>query len=162
MSNDNYVRHFSQAVVVLNWLQSVVGDDFSGADIHMHGWTFESAKGTPPTTYANVVVKIKGQDFFKPEAEAQRLNEERILELLERISSGVVIRIDGILWLTGTSNSGVCWSIYVGRGVCRKVQTGTRTVTRPDPELVKDIPTVEVQEPIYEYICDDPLLDVMA
>src|SRR5690606_26049371 len=115
MSDDNYVRHFSQAVVVLNWLQAMVGDDFTGADIHMHGWKFEDQKHKPHTIYANVVVKIKGQDFFKPEAETQRLNEERILELLERIPSGEVTRIDGVLWLTGRTDSGVCWSICVGR-----------------------------------------------
>ena len=121
MSTYYTVKHFSQAVVVLNWLQAMVGDTFVGADIHMTAWSFEEHKDKAPTNYANVCVKIKGQDYIKPDDEAQRLNEERILELLEVIPSGTVTRIDGILWLTGTSNAGVTWSIYIGRGVCRKV-----------------------------------------
>ncbi len=40
--------------------------------------------------------------------------------------------------------------------VCERVQTGTRTVTVPDPDV--DVPTVEIEEPVYEWQCPDSIL----
>ena len=40
--------------------------------------------------------------------------------------------------------------------VCERVQVGTRTVEKPDP----DAPHVTVDEPIYEYHCPDSILAV--
>jgi hypothetical protein len=42
--------------------------------------------------------------------------------------------------------------------VCERIQTGTRVVTRPDPKVVADIPMVEVEEPVYEWVCPDSIL----
>lgn len=42
--------------------------------------------------------------------------------------------------------------------VCTQVQTGTRTVSKPDPEVLATVPTVEVEEPVYEWQCPDSLL----
>lgn len=43
--------------------------------------------------------------------------------------------------------------------VCTKVQVGTRTVTKPDPEAIAAVPTIEVEEPIYEWECPDSILN---
>lgn len=44
--------------------------------------------------------------------------------------------------------------------ICAKVQVGTKTVSQPDPELLKDVPLVEVEEPVYEWTCPDSVLSV--
>jgi hypothetical protein len=42
--------------------------------------------------------------------------------------------------------------------VCERVQTGVKTVTMPDPALVADLPSVTVEEPVYEWICPESVL----
>lgn len=42
--------------------------------------------------------------------------------------------------------------------ICAKVQVGTKTVEKPDPELLKDVPIIEVEEPVYEWTCPDSVL----
>lgn len=37
--------------------------------------------------------------------------------------------------------------------VCERVQTGSVLRTVPDPALVAELPTVEVEEPVYEWKC---------
>lgn len=41
---------------------------------------------------------------------------------------------------------------------CERVQIGTKTVEKPDPEALKQVPTVEVEEPVYEWICPESVL----
>lgn len=41
---------------------------------------------------------------------------------------------------------------------CERVQTGTKTVSKPDPEALAQVPTVEVSEPVYEWICPESVL----
>jgi hypothetical protein len=37
--------------------------------------------------------------------------------------------------------------------VCERVQVGTRPVEKPDPEALAAVPTVTVEEPVYEWTC---------
>jgi len=41
---------------------------------------------------------------------------------------------------------------------CERVQTGTKTVKQPDPEALKQVPTIEVEEPVYEWLCPESVL----
>lgn len=41
---------------------------------------------------------------------------------------------------------------------CERVQTGTKTVTKPDPEALRQVPNVEIEEPVYEWICPKSVL----
>jgi hypothetical protein len=45
--------------------------------------------------------------------------------------------------------------------VCERVQVGVETVSRPDPEALALVRTVETVEPIYEWRCG-PLLEVQS
>lgn len=42
--------------------------------------------------------------------------------------------------------------------ICEKVQTGTRTVSVPDPKAVAKLPLIKQEEPIYEWVCPDSIL----
>lgn len=45
-------------------------------------------------------------------------------------------------------------SLYVSRDrVCKKVEVGTRVVTKPDPKLLAAVPSVEVSEAVFEWEC---------
>lgn len=46
------------------------------------------------------------------------------------------------------------WSVYFYNSVCEKVQVGTIVKTVPAPGA----PTIEVEEPVYEWRCADPIL----
>lgn len=49
------------------------------------------------------------------------------------------------------------WCVYFSASVCVKVQTGTVTRTIPDPVALEAVPLIEVEEPVYEWRCADPL-----
>ncbi|MCA1807334.1 MAG: hypothetical protein LC687_05740 [Actinobacteria bacterium] len=44
-------------------------------------------------------------------------------------------------------------SIQPPRGTCEQVEVGTKTVTKPDPAI--EVPTIEVEEPVYEWECKE-------
>ena len=45
-------------------------------------------------------------------------------------------------------------SLYIPRDrVCKKIEVGTRIVTKQDPEALAAVPTVEVSEAIFEWDC---------
>lgn len=54
------------------------------------------------------------------------------------------------------------WGAYFSSSVCTRVQTGTRTVTEPDPDAVAALPTITREEPVYEWRCADALADMAA
>ncbi|MBN9607812.1 MAG: hypothetical protein J0I11_00660 [Actinobacteria bacterium] len=54
------------------------------------------------------------------------------------------------------------WGAYFSNSVCTRVQTGTRTKTVPDPVAMEQVPLIEVEEPVYEWRCADPLADMAA
>lgn len=42
--------------------------------------------------------------------------------------------------------------------VCEQVLVGTKTVQKPDPDLLAAVPTVTVAEPVFEWKCPDSIL----
>jgi hypothetical protein len=94
--------------------------------------------------YIRMVTK-EGEGFWTmtPEKREKFAEEWGAFFQDDRIS-----RIEGNLHIQGVQD-GLTFSIYLGEGLCEKVQVGTRTVMRPAP----DAPLVEVEEPIYEYKC---------
>ena len=42
--------------------------------------------------------------------------------------------------------------------LCKKVQTGTQMVSAPDPEAIRNVPTIMVEEPVYEWVCPESIL----
>lgn len=42
--------------------------------------------------------------------------------------------------------------------VCTKVKTGTRVVEKPDPDALKAVPRISVEEDIYEWKCPESVL----
>lgn len=81
--------------------------------------------------------------------------------LVEAIPGSRVWRDGGYITIWGDAPGalGGRWSIYLGEGVCERVVVGTRTVMKPAP----DAPMIEVEEPIYEVRCVDPIREgVMA
>lgn len=59
--------------------------------------------------------------------------------------------------ISGVAAHGIEWKVDLGVGVCEKVLVGTKKVMRHDPEKMAIIPMVEVNEPVYEYLCADPI-----
>lgn len=60
--------------------------------------------------------------------------------------------------VSGTAAHGIEWKIDFRDGVCEMVQVGTKKVERVDPEVYATLPRVEVNEPVYEYRCPDPIV----
>lgn len=60
--------------------------------------------------------------------------------------------------ISGTTNLGIQWEIDFGTGVCERVQVGTKTVQKFDPEQLASVRKVTVQEPVYEFRCPDPII----
>jgi len=58
----------------------------------------------------------------------------------------------------GESSLGIGWQIDFRDGVCERVQVGTKTVEKPDPDAIVNAPMVTVQEPVYEWLCPDPII----
>lgn len=56
-----------------------------------------------------------------------------------------------------TTEEGVEVKLDFDYGVCEKVQVGTKVEEQYDPEALDAVPKVEVEVPVYEYMCPDPL-----
>lgn len=52
---------------------------------------------------------------------------------------------------------GISVVINFHSGTCERKQVGTKRVTTYDPEALAALPRVEVEEPIFEYMCPDPI-----
>lgn len=64
--------------------------------------------------------------------------------------------------LRGVTNLGFAWEVDFGTGVCEQVQVGTKRVKTFDPEALAAVPMVERDEPVFEYMCPDPLRDAVT
>lgn len=89
-------------------------------------------------------------------ADIGALNEKRALAAWEA-TQGVLVRQSGHLFVHGESY-GISWVLSLGRGVCERVQVGTVKKMIHDPALVAEIPLVEVEEPVLEWRCPDPIV----
>ena len=65
-------------------------------------------------------------------------------------------RSGGRLYLYGTLN-GFKVEVSAGDGVCEIVQVGTRVEQQPDPEYIAAAPVIDVEVPVFERRCPDPL-----
>lgn len=91
------------------------------------------------------------------------VREEKVSEFLESFP-GLTVERRKETYSSGAPNMVVKLNyqdtpveINFGAGTCEKKQVGTRTRLGYDPEALKNIPMVEVEEPVYEYLCNDPL-----
>lgn len=76
-------------------------------------------------------------------------------EILDRFPNARLDRTDyGAFSIVQSGD--LSWSVYFSASVCTRVQVGTVTKTIPDP----DAPLIEVEEPVYEWRCADPLADM--
>lgn len=80
--------------------------------------------------------------------------EDLAAEIFRRFPEARLNRHDGPFSIVQGGDPS--WSVYFSDSVCTRVQTGTRTVTKPDPAA----PLIEVEEPVYEWRCADPLADM--
>ena len=103
---------------------------------------------------ANVCTHVR-EDTDTPEG-----REELVVRLLEAIPRAQLKRKDGEMTIYGKATNGVSFYLWMGEGVCERVQVGTRTVMKPDPTI--DVPMVEVEEPIFEVRCIDPINEMMG
>ena len=103
---------------------------------------------------ANVCTHVR-EDTDTPEG-----REELVVRLLEAIPRARLKRKDGEMTIYGKAANGVSFYLWMGVGVCERVQVGTRTVMKPDPTI--DVPMVEVEEPIFEVRCIDPINEMMG
>ena len=93
-------------------------------------------------------------------------DREELVELARELGGRWDKETDGSYFrLNRTFHKGEHSSITLGLAlphhhVCEQVRTGTRTIEVPDPELVAEIPTIKVEEPIWEWKCPDSLLAV--
>lgn len=56
----------------------------------------------------------------------------------------------------GVASHGIEWEIDFRDTACELVQTGTKTVTKTDPEALAalaELPQITVEEPVFEYKC---------
>jgi hypothetical protein len=58
----------------------------------------------------------------------------------------------------GVTSTGIAWEINFHSGTCERVQVGTKRVERFDPKALAAIPKITVDEPVYEYVCADPIV----
>lgn len=92
---------------------------------------------------------------------AQR--EEKVNAFLELFPDTVVERTSEYggapeMKARGVTAAGIHWEVSFGTGVCERIQVGTKKVERLDPDALRDIPRVIVDEPVYEYRCPDPIV----
>lgn len=119
-------------------------------ELRSDGRPFKGEEDNPFFASAHINAHIWSND--------QETNEDAAAALLASIPGARVVRRDGEITLFGTWRTGVSWHFFAGTGVCERVQVGTRKVMKPNP----DAPLVEVEEPVFETRCIDPLAEAVA
>ena len=100
------------------------------------------------------------------------MGEERLQALREEREKFITLALDSVsgAYCDRDKNHvsiyfevhGVKVRINVGEALCERVQTGTRTVEKIDPDYLLDAPKVTVEEPVYDWRCSDDILGSMA
>lgn len=88
--------------------------------------------------------------------------EDKVNEFLTRHPDATVTRKSDYggkpdMLVRGVTNLGIAWEINFHTGVCVQKQVGTKKVERYDPDALANIPRVTVEEPVFEYLCADPI-----
>jgi hypothetical protein len=76
--------------------------------------------------------------------------ERAAIRLLDTLPSLNLERSDGLIYLRGTTTTGLTYRFYTGAGSCELVQVGTRIVRAEEAKP-------EREEPVYEVRCIDDL-----
>lgn len=126
----------------------------------------ESVGACPGAVYfVNGMVRVDLEFTFDPGGRySPPEDRERIVEafLAEYPDSTLTREKDysGIpeMVVRGESSSGFAWQIDFRDGVCEKVQVGTKMVERYDEDVLAAVPKRLVEEPVYEYLCADPIV----
>lgn len=124
--------------------------DFGG-DLHNVEVNVRHSQDPSSYVYADVRISVF--------AEGRRC-ETLAAEILDAHPLATLERLDGPFVITSPGDPS--WSVYFSASACVKVQTGTRTVTEPDPEAVAALPTITREEPVYEWRCADPLVEAVT
>ena len=88
--------------------------------------------------------------------------EEKVNEFLEAHPDSIVERKSAYGkpdMLVSWFDSGVRVEVNFGSGVCEQKQVGTKIVETYDPEQLAALTKIEVEQPVYEYFCPDPILN---
>lgn len=91
------------------------------------------------------------------EALEQAARQRALFRVLDESPEARVVRKEGTTLIYGIA-FGVTFRIDAGSALCTRVQTGTRTVSRP----AEDAEMIEVEEPVFEWICNDAELAYIA
>ena len=88
--------------------------------------------------------------------------EDKVNEFLEAYPDSLVERKSDYGapdMLVSWFDSGVRVEVNFGSGVCEQKQVGTKIVETYDPEQLAALTKIEVEQPVYEYFCPDPILN---
>ena len=88
--------------------------------------------------------------------------EDKVNEFLEAYPDSLVERKSAYGapdMLVSWFDSGVRVEVNFGSGVCEQKQVGTKIVETYDPEQLAALTKIEVEQPVYEYFCPDPILN---
>lgn len=88
--------------------------------------------------------------------------EAKVNEFLDAYPESTVERRSGYGkpdMLVSWFDSGVRVEVNFGSGVCEQKQVGTKIVETYDPEQLAALTKIEVEQPVYEYFCPDPILE---
>ena len=88
--------------------------------------------------------------------------EDKVNEFLEAYPDSLVERKSDYGapdMLVSWFDSGVRVEVNFGSGVCEQKQVGTKIVETYDPEQLAALTKIEVEQPVYEYFCPDPILE---
>lgn len=114
-----------------------------------------------PDTYLYGEIKLSvnfvGLTYSMEDDVAQEYREKATVEMLDLIPGSFLTRSSGGYVTLGAVLNDVTVSISIGQAFCQKVEVGTKTVMKP----IGDVPMEEVEEPIYEYRCNDDILGAM-
>lgn len=87
--------------------------------------------------------------------------EEVVDRFLTELPFLSIQRTNGEIYLYGMDHNGLRVGASCGTGACERVQVGTKTVKQPDPEALALVPMVDVEVPIFEVRCVDPLNELV-
>lgn len=88
--------------------------------------------------------------------------EDKVNEFLEAYPDSIVERKSSYGrpdMLVSWFDSGVRVEVNFGSGVCEKRQVGVKKVDSYDPVGLAAVSKIEVEQPVYEYFCPDPILN---
>lgn len=149
-----YARYLA-ARWIIDRLNSL-GVELSSIRFHCNRWTAgaltESQLDQLYSFYFHIALE-RNIDWLSPGTAEET---ESLSELvLEKVPGSRIYRREGNIEFYGEVPGlhHIRWHLTMGAGVCERVQVGTRTVMRPDPS----VPLIEVEEPIFETRCVDPL-----